>query len=115
MNNNERKYVEKVLNNYTEKGISKVDVLKTLDKRAKKPALVFAYVFGSIGSLVLGLGMCMAMKIILEDLMVLGIVIGVVGIAMVSLNYYFYTRLLEKGKAKYADQIKELGNEILNK
>jgi len=115
MNNNEKKYVEKVLNDYTEKGVTKVDVLKTLDKKAKRPALIFAYVFGCIGSLVLGLGMCMAMKIILADLMILGIVIGVVGIAMVSFNYYFYSKLFEKGKAKYANQIKELGNEILNK
>lgn len=115
MKENEKKYVKKVLNSYEKKEVTKVDELKALDKKAKKGANVFAYVFGTIGSLVLGLGMCMAMKIILADLMVVGVVIGIVGIIMVSVNYPIYKKLLENGKRKYASQIKELSNEILNK
>lgn len=115
MNNKEKEYVERVLKSYEEKEITKLDVLRTLDKKAKRGATIFAYVFGSIGCLVLGFGMCVAMKVILKDLMVLGIAIGLVGIAMVSVNYYFYLKLLQKGKSKYASQIKELSNELLNK
>ncbi len=115
MNSKEKEYVERVLKSYEEKEITKLDVLRALDKKAKRGATVFAYVFGSLGCLVLGVGMCIEMKVILENLMILGIVIGVVGIAMVSFNYYFYLKLLEKGKAKYASQIKELSNELLNK
>lgn len=115
MNANEKKYVEKTLKSYEEKEVTKIDELRALDKKAKKGANVFAYVFGSIGSLVLGFGMCVAMQVILADLMVVGIIVGLVGIAMVSSNYWLYQKLLLKGKKKYAEQIKNLSNELLNK
>ncbi len=84
---NENKYVEKVINKYTEKETTKLDQLKALDSKVKMPALIIAYVFGSISALVLGFGMCVAMKVILADLMWLGIVVGVVGIALCLLTY----------------------------
>ena len=111
----EKRYIEKTVNSYKEKETSKLDELRALDKKAKKGANVFAYVFGSIGALVLGFGMCVAMKVILADLMVVGIIVGLVGIAMVSSNYWLYQKLLLKGKKKYAEQIKNLSNELLNK
>lgn len=115
MNTNERKYVEKTLKSYEEKQPTKLDELRNLDKKAREGATVFAYVFGSIGALIMGFGMCVAMQVILADLMALGIVIGLIGIAMVSGNYFIYEKLLEKGKRKYAEQIKSLSNELLNK
>ena len=115
MNPNEKKYVEKTLKSYSPKEVTKLDELKALDKKAKKGATVFAYVFGSIGALILGMGMCVAMQVILPDLMVVGIIVGIVGIVMVSFNYSLYKKLLEKGKNKYANQIKDLSNELLNK
>ena len=115
MNEKETKYVEKTLNGYSEKKVTKLDELKNLDKQAKRRPTIFAYVFGSIGSLILGFGMCVAMGVILPELMVLGICVGIVGIVMVSLNYSIYKKLLENNKKKYADQIKKLGKELLNK
>ena len=114
MNANEKKYVEKTLKSYDKKEVTKLDELRALDKRAKKGANVFAYIFGSIGALVFGFGMSVAMKIILPKLMVLGIVIGLLGIAMVSSNYFIYEKMLAKSKRKYADKIKKISNELLN-
>ena len=115
MNERETKYVEKTLKDYSDKPVTKLDELKKLDKEAKRGATVFAYVFGSIGALVLGFGMCVAMQVILADLMVLGIVVGLVGIAMVSVNYSIYQKKITKSKRKYASQIQKLSNELLNK
>ena len=115
MNTNEKKYVEKTLKSYEEKKTTKLDELRALDKKAKSGANIFAYVFGSIGALVLGLGMCIAMEVILAGNMAVGIVIGLVGIAMVSLNYFIHQKLLASSKRKYAEQIRTLSNEILNK
>lgn len=115
MNPQDKKYVERTLKQYETKEPSKLDELRALDKKAKRGANVFAYVFGSIGALVLGFGMCVAMQVILPDLMVLGIIVGLIGIAMVSFNYFIYKNLTEKGKSKYAEQIKSLSNELLNK
>ena len=41
-----------------------------------------------------------------------GIVIGVVGIALVSVNYPIYKKMLENGKKKYAADIIRLAKEI---
>lgn len=114
MENKEKKYVEKVLKSYQEKEYTKLDQLKNLDKQVSKPAKIFAYTFGIIGSLVLGFGMCVAMKVILEELMVLGIIIGLIGIFMVSINYFLYQKILSSRKNKYAKEVLDLSNELLN-
>lgn len=112
---NEKQIAQQIKNNYTPKTKeqTKLEELKAMDKKVKNPARVFAYTFGTVGSLILGTGMCLAMKII-GNLMPLGIGVGLVGIAMVSLNYTIYHAILNKRKAKYANQIIEKSNELLN-
>ena len=113
MNNYEQVKVEHIRQQYMEQKPTKLDVLKELDKKVKRPAQIFTYTFGTIGSLVLGTGMCLAMKII-GDMMALGIVVGVVGIAMVSVNYPLYKKILNSRKKKYGKEIIELSNELLH-
>ena len=76
--------------------------------------MIFSYIFGSIASLILGFGMCVAMEVILEGWMWLGIVVGLIGIVFVSINYFIYKRLEEKGRNKYAEEILTLSKELLN-
>lgn len=110
--NNQIDAVKKIKDGYGEKPITQFDKLKSLDKKAKRPAKVFAYVFGTVATLVLGTGMCLAMKVI-GDLMAVGIVIGVVGIIMASVNYPIYKAIMKSRKAKYCRRIFELSEEIL--
>ena len=112
MTNYDKNFVQKMQSEYSEKQTTKLDTLRELDKKVKNPALIFALVFGIIGSLILGTGMCLAMKIIGDD-MVLGILIGIVGIAMVSVNYFIYGKILASRKKKYNAQINSLCDEIL--
>lgn len=105
-------YAQKIINEYTEKKESSVDKLKALDKKVKTPPRVFSYIFGVLGSLILGFGMCLSMKV-LFDLMPLGIVIGVVGIAIVSVNYPIYKKMLSKRMSAYRNEILALSNEML--
>ncbi len=104
--------IERIKEKYEEKRPTKLDELKALDCRVKLPALVFAYVFGIIGALVLGFGMCMAMEIIFSS-MAMGIVIGCVGIFLVAINYPIYKKMLEARIRKYAEKINTLSDEIL--
>lgn len=97
---------------YLPKEDGKLQQLKQLDKKVRIPALVFAYTFGIIGALVLGLGMCFAMKVI-GDAVWLGVLIGLAGIAMVSSNYFIYNAILELRKDKYGAQIIKLSEELL--
>ena len=104
--------IEKIKRGYEEKQTTKLDELKALDSRAKLPALIFAYTFGIIGALVLGFGMCMAMGVILNS-MAIGIIIGCVGIFLVSVNYPLYKKMLSARIRKYASKINALSDEIL--
>ena len=113
----DNKYANKLINEYSPKRSSKLDELKALDSKVKTPARVFAYVFGVIGTLMLGVGMCLAMKVIggTTALMVVGIIVGLIGIIKVSGNYPLYHKMLEKRKNKYASEIISKSNELLNK
>ncbi len=104
--------VEKIKAQYLPREKTKTEELKALDKRVRRPAEIFAYAFGTVGSLVLGTGMCLAMKV-LGNAMPLGIVIGLAGIAMVSVNYFLYKKLLKRRKQKHAKEILDLSSEIL--
>ncbi len=106
-------YAEQIANEYSIKNESKVIALKKLDRKAKLPANVFAYSFGIIMSLILGFGMCLSMNVIGNgNLIVLGIIIGIIGIIGVGLNYPIYKKILEESKKKYSQDIIRLANEI---
>lgn len=113
--NTDKIYAQQIANEYTPKDTSKIVKLRKLDKNAKQGANIFAYSFGLLSALVFGVGMSLSMKIIGNDSMalsILGIIIGIIGFALVSVNYPIYKKLLEKGKKKYAFEIVELAKEI---
>ena len=91
-------YAERIASEYDQKPASKLVALKKLDRKAKLPAQIFTYSFGIAGALILA--------------MPLGIVTGVIGIGVVSVNYPAYKMLLEKSRKKYAFEIMELAKEI---
>ena len=62
--NTDRIYAEQLANEYAPKNTSKVVALRKLDRKAKLPANVFAYSFGIVFTLIFGLGMCLAMRVI---------------------------------------------------
>ena len=121
MNNNDREFlVQKIRTQYTEKEHTQLDALKELDRKVKRPANVFAYLFGSIGAIVMGGGMSLVMTEIgsmigIENAMVPGIVIGVVGMIMAIVNYPVYKKILSCRRRKYADKIIALSDEIMSK
>ncbi|WP_373217981.1 dihydropteridine reductase [Ruminococcus sp. 5_1_39BFAA] len=113
--NTDKIYAEALANEYAPKDTSKVLALKKLDRKAKRPANVFAYTFGIITSLIAGIGMCLSMDVIgggTAGFMVLGITIGILGLAGMGINYFIYKKLLEKGKQQYAFEIIELAKQI---
>ena len=112
--NTDKIIAESIAKDYAPKESSKIVALKKLDNKAKLPATIFTYSFGIVSALVFGTGMCLAMQVIGSGLvgMVLGIVIGIVGLAGCGVNYPIYQKMLEKGKAKYAYEIVELARQI---
>lgn len=106
---------ERIASEYAPKEDRKIVALMKLNKKAKQGAEIFAYTFGIVCSLILGTGMSFAMGVIGDEsiiTMVIGIIVGVVGIFGVSINYFIYKRILEKGKKKYGSDIIRLAKEI---
>ena len=113
--NTDKIYAEKIASEYAPKKTSKIVALKKLDRLAKRNAEIFAYTFGIVSSLIMGTGMSFAMGVIGGNTItsiVIGIVVGLVGIAGVSVNYPIYKFLLNKGKNKYGSDIIRLAKEI---
>lgn len=113
--NTDKTYAEKIASEYAPKETRKVVALKKLDNRAKRPANIFAFTFGVIMALLLGVGICLSMKVIGDGstlFAVLGVVVGVIGIAGASVNYAIYKKILESSKKKYSADIIALANEI---
>ena len=121
MNKNEREFlVQKIRTQYTEKEYTALDELKALDNKVKRPALMFAYIFGSIAAIVMGAGMSLVMTEIgsmvgIENPMIPGIIIGVLGMLAAIINYPVYKKLLNARHKKYADKIIALSDKIMNK
>ena len=111
------KIVKEIKEGYEPKEKTKYDELIALNRKVELPAYIFAYTFGIIGALILGVGMCLAMQVIGTGvpLMVLGIVVGIIGIALISVNYPIFLAIMKSRKKKYADKIISISDELLNK
>ena len=112
--NTDKIYAERIATEYAPKEDMKIKQLKKLDNKAKQPANIFAYSFGIISAIILGVGMCLLMKVIGfgNIAMILGILIGIIGIIGCSVNYFIYKKMLAKGKNKYGNDIIKLAKEI---
>ena len=119
-NNDQEFLVQKIRTQYTEKQHTELDELKALDAKVKRPANVFAYTFGSISAIIMGAGMSLVMtdigaKIGMKETMVPGIVVGVAGMVMALANYPIHKNMLNSRKKKYAGEILELSEKIMNR
>ena len=119
MNKNDQEFlVQKIRTQYTEKEHTQLDALKELDAKVKRPANVFAYIFGSISAIIMGSGMSLVMTDIgttlgIADAMIPGIAIGIIGMLMAIVNYPIYKGFLGSRRNKYADQIMKLSDKIM--
>ena len=119
MNKKEQEFlVQKIRTQYTEREHTQLDELKKLDTKVKKPAKIFAYLFGSAGALIMGVGMSLTMTDIgsaigIESTLTPGIVIGLAGIFMAAINYPVYKSMLNNRRKKYADKIIAISDSII--
>ena len=109
--------VQKIRSQYAENEHTELDALKALDAKVKKPAKVFGYTYGSIGTIVMGSGMSLVMTDIgamlgMTETLIPGIAVGIAGLAMALTTYPIYKKILNSRKKKYAHQIMELSDRI---
>ena len=112
----DKKVAEKILGVYEERRETALDRLKQTHAKARKPATVFSYVFGSISALIMGAGMSLLMTDFAGlgevNSMFIGVVLGVIGMLGAALTYPIYKRKIAKGKKKYASEIMQCKKEL---
>ncbi len=120
MNKNDQQFLaQKIRTQYMEKESTELDALRALDSKVKRPANIFAYVFGSISAIVMGFGMSLVMTDIgatlgMTNTLLTGTLIGIVGMLLALANYPIYKHILGKRKRKYGEEILALSEKIMN-
>ena len=89
-----------------------LEQLRRMDESATKGAAIVSLTVGIAGALILGIGMCCTMvwgdKLFIPD-----IIIGLAGIAGVSVAYPIYTSMVKKKRAELAPEIMRLTDELM--
>ena len=98
----------------------KMEELRRLDASVTQKASAYALVVGIIGALILGFGMSLAMTELGEIIgitgnisMLIGIIIGVIGIVLVSFAYPIYNHIVKKERERIAPEIIRLTDELM--
>lgn len=105
--------VERIRSKYIPKEETKMEQLIRLDKQAERPGTIASIIVGVLGVLILGVGMCCTLVWGSNmAVFIAGIVIGIVGIIMTGVAYPIYKKVTEKERAKIAEQIIALSNEL---
>ncbi len=108
----EQEEIKRIRDKYISKETDKMEQLRLLDKSATQKATAKALIVGIISTLIMGVGMCCCM-VWAGAWFIPGIVIGILGIAGVSMAYPAYAKTLAKEREKIAPEILRLSDELM--
>ena len=108
----EQAKIKEIRSKYTPKEENKMEQLQRLDASATQKATMYAIIVGVIGSLILGTGMSCCM-VFGKGWFIPGIVIGLIGMAVVGVAYPLYNRVLKKERERIAPEILRLTDELM--
>lgn len=101
--------LENIRKKYLPEEETKMDKLRRLDKSVTRPGTIISIIVGIVGTLIMGLGMCMCLE---WQQFVLGIILGILGIAILAAAYPVFNKVTRKRKEKIAPEILRLTEEI---
>lgn len=107
----EQKEVQRIRQKYLPPETDRMEQLRRMDEQAARPGRMMALALGTVGALVLGVGMCCAM--VWTQYFIPGIVIGVVGIAAVCAAYPAYAAVTKRRRQALAPQVMRLSAELM--
>lgn len=110
----QQKEIENIRKKYSPEPEDKMEQLRKLDNGVYQKATAVAIIFGVVGALILGIGMCCAM-VWQGFLFIPGIIIGIIGIVVLGFAYPIYNKTLKQEREKIAPEIIRLTDELLKK
>ena len=108
---NKQQEIEKIKAKYIHKEMDAMEKLRRLDRNCERPGKITAYVIGIIGTLIMGTGMSFAL-VWGEQLMIQGVVIGMVGMIFAGLAYPTYKVITKQRRELMAEEIIRLSEEV---
>ena len=113
----QRQEIEAIRKKYLPKEEDKMEQLRRLHDSATQKAQAASIAVGVLGALILGTGMRLCMTELGAALgqltMVIGILVGILGLAMVAMAYPLYNSVLRKERKRIALEILRLSEELL--
>ena len=106
--------IRKIREKYLPKEENKMEQLRRLDESTTRPGTIAAIIVGVIGALLLGVGMSCTM-VWAEQFFITGVIVGVLGIALVGAAYPLYSRVTKKHRERLAPEIIRLTDELSQK
>ena len=107
----EQEEINQIRKKYVAEG-NKMDQLRRLDAGVTEKATSVSIIVGIIGALIMGAGMCCTM--VWQGMWFIpGIIIGLVGMAVLALAYPIYQKVLKKEREKIAPEIIRLTDELM--
>lgn len=104
--------VERIRKKYLPPEEDKMEQLRRLDRSAARKGTVLSLIVGVLGALIMGTGLCCVL-VWEGSWFVPGIVIGIVGIALLSCAYPVYVKVTERERARIAPEILRLTEELM--
>ena len=112
--------VKKIREKYVPKSEDKMERLLRLDREVTRKGTVASLIVGILGALIMGAGMSLAMtefSAILgahsDKAMLVGIIIGIVGLALAVVAYPIYLGITKKERERIAPEIIRLTDELM--
>lgn len=107
----EQEEIKKIREKYLPKETNNMERLRRLDKSVTQKSTIASLVAGIVGTLIMGIGMCCCL--VWTDYFAAGIIIGVVGIAVLSAAYPLYSYITKKERERIAPEIIRLTDELM--
>ncbi|MBQ8814396.1 MAG: hypothetical protein IJZ85_07880 [Lachnospiraceae bacterium] len=108
----EQEEIKKIRQKYMPKELDKMEQLRRLDQSVTRKGTSVSIIVGTIGALILGLGMSCAM-VWAGVLFFPGIVIGIIGMGVTALAYPVYIHITKKERERVAPEILRLTEELM--
>lgn len=108
----EQEEIKKIREKYIPKEENKMEHLRRLDQSVTRKGTIYSIIIGILGSLLLGIGM--SCTLVWQGVwFVPGIIIGVIGIAIIAAAYPVYILVTKQESEKIAPEIIRLTDELM--
>ncbi len=103
--------LENIRKKYLPHEETKMERLRRLDESVTHKSSIISIIVGIVGTLVMGFGMCLCLE---WAKFISGVIIGVVGMAILAAAYPIFKYVTNKQREKIAPEILRLTEEISN-